>query len=191
MLPPLITRGGRIWRTAPYPPGMVERTATTLPRSGGHAAAGRVRAAIYGTVIAMSVLAYLGDHEPGPWVTALTVAGTGIVIFLAEAYAEVVGRAYTGVATPSAHEVRVALQHSSWAAVPGLVAAAVLLVLALLRVDLSTRIDITLWVGVAALALCSALAGRSTHRRPAVRVAWTVASILVGSTIVALKAAVH
>ena len=169
---------------------MVESTATTARRS-GERAAGRVRAAIYGTVIAMSVLAYLGDHEPGPWVTALTVAGTGIVIFLAEAYAEVVGRAYTGVAAPSAHEVRVALQHSSWAAVPGLVAAAVLLVLALLRVDLSTRIDITLWVGVAALALCSALAGRSTHRRPAVRVAWTVASILVGSTIVALKAAVH
>ena len=63
--------------------------------------------------------------------------------------------------------------------------------LALLRVDLSTRIDITLWVGVAALALCSALAGRATHRRPAVRVAWTVASILVGSVIVALKAALH
>ena len=169
---------------------MVERTATTPPKSGEHAA-GRVRAVIYGIVIAMSVLAYLGDHEPGPWVTALTVAGTGIVIFLAEAYAEVVGRAYTGVAAPSAHEVRAALQHSSWAAVPGLVAAAVLLVLALLGVDLSTRIDITLWVGVAALGLCSALAGRTTHRRPAVRMAWTVASILVGSTIVALKAAVH
>lgn len=182
-------RGSRV-RRRPYPSGMVERTATTPARSGEHAA-GRVRAAIYGTVIAMSVLAYLGDHEPGPWVTALTVAGTGIVIFLAEAYAEVVGRAYTGVAAPSAHEVRTALRHSSWAAVPGFVAGAVLLVLALLRVDLSTRIDITLWVGVAALALCSALAGRATHRRPAVRVAWTVASILVGSVIVALKAALH
>ncbi|GAA4735347.1 hypothetical protein [Actinomycetospora chibensis] len=169
---------------------MVERTATTPARSDEHAAT-RVRAAIYGTVIAVSVLAYLGDHEPGPWVTALTVAGTGIVIFLAEAYTEVVGRAYTGVAARLAHELRAALQRSAWAAVPGLVAGVVLLVLALLRIDLSTRIDITLWVGVAALAVCSALAGRATHRRPVVRVAWTVASILVGSTIVALKAALH
>jgi hypothetical protein len=153
--------------------------------------AGRVRSAVYGTIIAMSVLAYLGDQEPGPWVTALTVGGTGIVIFLAEAYAEVVGRAFSGGAGSSAHEVRAALLGTYWAAVPGLAAGVVLLVTALLRLPVATRIDITLWIGVAALAGCSILAGRAAQQRAAVRVAWTLGSIVVGSGIVLLKAAVH
>jgi hypothetical protein len=161
------------------------------PSAAGERLAGRTRAAVYGTVIAMSVLAYLGDHEPGPWVTAVTVAGTGVVIFLAEAYAEVLGRAFTGAAAPSARHIGAALRHSAWAAVPGLLAGVVLLVTALLGVGLSLRIDIALWVGVAALAVCSLLAGRAAHRRPAVRAAWTLASIVVGVVIVALKAALH
>ncbi len=169
---------------------MVGRTAPP-PTEPGERLAGRARSAVYGTIIAMSVLAYLGDHEPGPWVTAVTVGGTGIVIFLAEAYADVVGRAYTGVAAPSAREVRAALAQSFWAAVPGLAAGVVLLVTALVGFSLATRIDITLWTGVAALAVCSALAGRAARRRPAVRVAWTLASIVVGSAIVLLKAAFH
>src|SRR3954463_4130085 len=89
---------------------MVGHSAATAPP--GERLVGRTRAAVYGTVIAMSVLAYLGDHEPGPWVTAVTVAGTGVVIFLAEAYAEVMGRAFTGVAAPSAREVGAALRGS-------------------------------------------------------------------------------
>jgi hypothetical protein len=153
--------------------------------------AGRVRSAVYGTIIAMSVLAYLGDQEPGPWVTALTVGGTGIVIFLAEAYAEVVGQAFSGAAASSVREVGAALRRTWWAAVPGLAAGVVLLATALLGFPVATRIDITLWIGVAALAACSILAGRAAHPRPAVRVAWALGSIVVGSAIVLLKAAVH
>jgi len=152
---------------------------------------GRVRSAVYGTVIAMSVLAYLGDHEPAPGVTALTVAATGVVICLAEAYAELMAHALAGPSAPSAAEIRAALGQSSWAAAPGVVAAIVLLGTALLRIDLSVRIDVTLWLGVAALAVCSILAGRAAHRRPAVQVAWTLASLVVGSAIVALKVALH
>ena len=88
---------------------MVGRTAPPSTESGDRLA-GRVRSAVYGTIIAMSVLAYLGDQDPGPWVTAVTVGGTGIVIFLAEAYAEVVGQAFSGTAASSAHEVRAALR---------------------------------------------------------------------------------
>jgi hypothetical protein len=169
---------------------MVGRTAAA-PTEPGERLAGRARSAIYGTIIAMSVLAYLGDHEPGPFVTAVTVGGTGIVIFLAEAYAEVVGRAFTGVASPSAGEIRAALLQSCWAAVPGLAAGVVLLVTALLGIPVGTRIDITLWIGVLALAVCGALAAHAAHRRPAARVLWTLVSILVGTAIVVLKAALH
>ena len=152
---------------------------------------GRIRSGIYGTVIAMSVLAYLGDHEPGPGVAAVTVAGTGIVIFLAEAYAELLAHTLARSTRPSARELREVLLACSYAAVPGLVAGLVLLVTTLLGFDIAVRIDIALWTGVAALAVLSLLAGRSARRGPVVRVAWTLASLAVGASIVLLKAALH
>jgi hypothetical protein len=152
---------------------------------------GRLRAAVYGTVLAMSVLAYLGDHEPGPGVAAVTVAGTGIVIFLAEAYAEVMALALIRSVRPRSPEVRAAVGESSFAALPGLVAALVLGLTAVLQLDVALRIDVTLWLGVASLAVLSALAGWVTHRRPVVRLGWTLASLVVGTAIVVLKAALH
>jgi hypothetical protein len=152
---------------------------------------GRLRAGVYGTVIAMSVLAYLGDHEPGPGVAAVTVAGTGVVIFLAEAYAEVMALALIRSVRPVAREARAAVGESSFAALPGVVAALVLGLTALLRLDVAIRIDITMWVGVLALAVLSALAGWATHQRPVVRLGWTLASLVVGTVIILLKAALH
>jgi hypothetical protein len=139
----------------------------------------------------MSVLAYLGDHEPAPGVAAVTVAATGVVIFLAEAYAELMALGLARRDKPSPREVRGDLLACSYAAVPGLVAALVLLLTTVLGFDVATRIDITLWVGVAALAVLSVLVGRGAHRRPVVRVAWTLASLAVGTSIVLLKAALH
>lgn len=151
----------------------------------------RIRSGVYGTVIAMSVLAYLGDHDPGPGVAAATVAGTGIVIFLAEAYAELMALGLARRDRPPPREVRGTLLACSYSAAPGLVAALVLLLTTVLGLGVATRIDITLWTGVAALAVMSVLVGRGTHRRPAIRVAWTLASLAVGTSIVLLKAALH
>lgn len=170
------------------------RDAPSSDPATGHAdepRVGRLRATVYGTVLAMSVLAYLGDYEPGPGVAAVTVAGTGIVIFFAEAYAEVMALVLVRSVRPSSRDVRAAVGESSFAALPGLAAALVLGLTAVLQLDVAIRIDITLWIGVAALAVLSALAGWVTHRRPLVRVAWTLASLVVGTAIILLKAALH
>lgn len=153
-------------------------------------ARGPVRSAVYGTVIAMSVLAYLGDHEPAPGVAALTVACTGIVIGLAEAYAGLLAGALADGTRVVASDVRHELRESSFAAAPGLVAGVVLLVTALLGLGIAVRIDVALWIGVATLGVCGGLAGR-TRRRTTTRVVWTVASLALGVVIVLLKAAVH
>jgi hypothetical protein len=153
-------------------------------------ARGPVRSAVYGTVIAMSVMAYLGDHEPAPGIAALTVACTGIVIGLAEAYAGLLAGALADGTRVGVSDVRHELRESAYAAAPGVVAGVVLLVTALVGLGIATRIDITLWAGVAALGVFGGLAGR-TRRRTTTRVVWTVASLALGVTIVLLKAALH
>jgi hypothetical protein len=165
------------------------RKAGTAERHEASSARGPIRSAVYGTVIAMSVLAYLGDHDTGPGTAVVTVVGTGVVIFFAEAYAGLMAVALAEgrrVAPEVRHEVGV----SAYAAVPGVMAGLVLLVTALFGLDVATRIDVTLWVGVAALTVLGAVGGRS-QGRTTMRVLWTLASLLVGVLIVVLKAALH
>ncbi|TDQ55891.1 hypothetical protein EV188_105289 [Actinomycetospora succinea] len=151
----------------------------------------RLRASVYGTLMAMSVLAYLGDHDPGPGVAALTVAGTGVAIFLAETYGGVLAGTLTGPPRSGPRVIRSVVAESTGTALPGILAGVLLGVMALTGLDVALRIDITLWVGVAALAVLSVLGGRAARRRPAVQVAWAIASLLVGASIVLLKAALH
>ena len=150
-----------------------------------------LRASVYGTVMAMSVLAYLGDYEPAPGVAAVTVAATSVAIFLAESYAGQLAHTLTGPPRSGRRHLPVVLRESSGTAVPGVVAGVLLGVLALTGVDIGPRIDVVLWVGVAALGVLSLLGARAARRRPAVQVAWALASLLVGTSIVLLKAALH
>ncbi|MDD7968339.1 hypothetical protein [Actinomycetospora lemnae] len=151
----------------------------------------RLRATTYGTLMAMSVLAYLGDYDPRPGVAAVTVAGTGVVIFLAETYAGVLARTLTGRPHSGRRILRAVVADCLGTALPGVAAGVILVVLTVTGLDAGPLIDITLWVGVAALAVLSLLGGRAARRRPAVQLAWAVASLLVGSAIVLLKAALH
>ncbi|MEJ2862036.1 hypothetical protein [Actinomycetospora flava] len=150
-----------------------------------------LRASVYGTVMAMSVLAYLGDHEPAPGVAALTVAATGVAIFLAETYAGQLAHTLTGPPRSGRRHLTIVLRESAGTAVPGVVAGVLLGGFTVFGLDLALRIDIVLWVGVAALGVLSVLCGRAARRRPALQVAWALASLAVGTSIVLLKAALH
>src|SRR5918994_2063393 len=107
-----------------------------------------VRVALTGSIFAMSVLAYLGDHDTSLGKAVLTVAGTGLVIFFGEAYAGLF----------------------SMAAAPGVLAGGFLLLADLFGLPVSTAVDIALWAGVVTLTVCSVVEARSSHRSPLVRV---------------------
>lgn len=168
-----------------------DTSSATAPRPPAVLRHDRLRASVYGTLLAMSVLAYLGDYDPGPGVAAVTVAGTGVAIFLCETYAGQLARTLTGPPHSGRRTLRHVAEESIGTAVPGVVAGLLLGVLTLTGLDVGVRIDITLWVGVAALAVLSVLGGRAARRRPAVQLAWAAASLVVGSGIVLLKAALH
>lgn len=151
----------------------------------------RTRSALTGTIFAMSVLAYLGDHETGLGQAVVTVVGTGVVIFFAEAYAGLLSSSLAAAHRLGAGAVRHELRTCSAAAAPGLLAGLALLAADLAGLDVQVGIDVALWLGVGSLTVCSVVASRVAGRGIAVQVALVVASVVVGGGIIVLKAALH
>jgi hypothetical protein len=56
-------------------------------RSDGHLAA----RGVYGAVVVLALLLAMQGHPPGPWVSAITVAGSVLTVLAAELYAELLG----------------------------------------------------------------------------------------------------
>jgi hypothetical protein len=150
-----------------------------------------LRAALTGTIFAMSVLAYLGDHDTSLGKAVVTVAGTGVVIFLGEAYAGVLSAALASDARLSRAEMRLEVGASAMAAAPGVLAGVFLVVVHALGLAVQPAIDLALWLGVVTLALCSVLEGYGSHRTTPVKIASVAASIVLGIVIIILKAELH
>ena len=150
-----------------------------------------LRSALTGSIFAMAVLAYLGDHETGSVKAIATVVGTGLVICFGEAYAGLLSAALATRDRLPATEIRHELAACSTAAAPGVTAGLVLLLTGLLGIAVQTGIDIALWLGVLALTLCSVVESHGSDRPLPVKVASVGASVLVGAVIIVLKAALH
>jgi hypothetical protein len=147
--------------------------------------------ALTGSIFAMSVLAYLGDHDTSLGKAVLTVAGTGLVIFFGEAYAGLFSMALASARALPRAEVRHELSACSMAAAPGVLAGGFLLLADLFGLPVSTAVDIALWAGVVTLTVCSVVEARSSHRSLLVRVGSVVISVVVGVGIIVLKAQLH
>jgi hypothetical protein len=150
-----------------------------------------LRAALTGSIFAMSVLAYLGDHDTSLAKAVVTVVGTGLVIFFGEVYAGLFSMALASSRPLPAAEVRHEITACSTAAAPGLLAGGFLLLTDLVGISLPTAIDIALWLGVLTLVVCSAIEARESHRSVPARVGWVLMSVLVGVGIIVLKAQLH
>jgi hypothetical protein len=150
-----------------------------------------LRTALTGSIFAMSVLAYLGDHETTLTTAVVTVAGTGLVIFFGEAYAGLLSAALTSAHKVPRAEIRHELSACSMAAAPGLLAAVFLLLVHLLDVPVATGIDIALWLGLLTLTGLSLVEAYGSHRSLLVRIGSVVGSVVVGVVIIVLKAELH
>lgn len=149
------------------------------------------RAALTGSIFAMSVLAYLGAHQTDIVGAVVTVAGTGLVIFFGEAYAGLVSASLASVEKLPRSEIQQELGASLFAAGPGVLAAVVLLVSHGVGLAVQTGIDIALWLGVLGLTGCSIAEGVGSRRSAALRIASVVASVMIGVVIIVLKAKLH
>lgn len=151
----------------------------------------RLRAALTGSIFAMSVLAYLGNEDTGLVKAVATVVGTGLVIFFGEAYAGLLSASLASARPLPWSEIRHELGVCSMAAAPGVLAGAFLVLADVLGSTTPIAIDVALWLGALTLVALSVLEAHGSHRPPAVRIGSVVASVLIGIAIIVLKALLH
>lgn len=151
----------------------------------------RLREAIYGTIIMLSVLTVLSEQKTTPLHAILTLGGTAIVLCFAHVYAAAVSNRIT-----SGHQVTrkdlTRLWEESWpiVAVTGLPLA--LLTLALLHVlKLGVALDLSILLGVISLGSWGWWAGHAGNGTWFKRVASAAWSLVVAMVIVSLKSAIH
>ena len=153
---------------------------------------GSVTEAIYGLILAMSVIAVSAEYDSSnAGLVGVTVLVTGVVFWLAHVYARVLAGSLTTHRTPNRSEVRDAIRHD-WPLVEVTIPLVLILALGALGVvaDKTAVLAATLAVLVELVA-----AGAYAARASGAGLLGTVASALIagalGSAVVLLKALVH
>ena len=153
---------------------------------------GSVTEAIYGLILAMSVIAVSAEYaSSNAGLVAVTVLVTGVVFWLAHVYARVLAGSLTTHRTPNRSEVRDAIRHD-WPLVE--VTIPLVLILALGALDVVADKTAVLAATLAVLVELVA-AGAYAARASGAGLFGTLASALIagalGSAVVLLKALVH
>lgn len=167
------------------------RTGATPPRSRSRPARNPA-SAVYGTVLAGSLIAVQGEAEETSVLRLVVVVlVTQAVYWLAHSYAELVGdRIETGV-RPRRADVR-RLLAEEWSLVSASFLPLTGVALAwLLGSTRGTAVLAGLWASVVVLALWALLAGRRARLRRGELLLYVAISALFGLALVALKVVVH
>jgi hypothetical protein len=181
-----MSRGSRKWRT------------DALPEAAGHLVdpgaedqrgVARLREAVYGTIVVLSVLAVLSESERSANIAALSIAGTSLVLFFAQVYAGSVAERIRLGREPGLGDLR-RLAADSWPVAAVTLWPLVLLGLAGLGVmETATAIALAMWLAVAALGVWGWRAGQIGHSRVIGRLWSTALDLAVGLVIVGLEVA--
>jgi hypothetical protein len=159
--------------------------------AGGTLRGSRLREAVYGTIVLLSVLAYLDEHPISAGSAFAAVAGSALVLFLAQLYAEVVTDLVGGRGSPGWSHVR-AMARRIWPVAAVAVPPLVLIVLSGVRLmSVDTALAVAYWFGAASLGAWGYAAGRATGRGRLGRWLWALASLGVGLVIAVLKSLAH
>jgi hypothetical protein len=187
-------RGNRKWRTGGSPEAVGAAVDGRDSRRLGeldHVGVERLREAVYGTIVMLSVLAVLSERERSAAAAALTVAGTSLVLFFAEVYAGSVAERIRLGRVPGLASMR-RLAAGAWPVATVTGWPLVLLGLAGLGViKTATALMLAVWLAVAALGVWGWRAGEMGHSRLIGRLWSTALDLAVGLGIVALKVAFH
>jgi hypothetical protein len=156
-----------------------------------HRTAERAARAVYGTIIALAVIATLSDGSAAAGEVLVAVIGGVLAAQLAELYASYLADVIREQRHPDRARMRAALGDSAAGSVAAMLPAVPFVVAAIGAIELDTAFDIAFWAGLGVLAgytfLANRLAGLSGLRN---LIAGSVV-LAVGLALIALKAIVH
>lgn len=146
---------------------------------------------IYGTIVVAGLLAATGpDDDPEVWPTALWVAITVLVFWLAHSWSLSIARRATGIDAERRGLRRTLVHH--WpivqAAFPPLL---VMLIASVLGASDETAISIAAWSCVLLLAGWGVVVGRQEHDSPARIAVTSLGCAALGAMMVVLKVVIH
>lgn len=150
-----------------------------------------MQAAVYGTILALSLVAVASEYHTKPIRIAGSVLATQVVFYIAHVYAGQLGIRLETRHAPTRMQLR-EIMREEWP----LLAAAGPMCIALViggvtPLNDEVWIDLALWVGVATLALYGLRIGLAENRSWMGVVGTTVINALFGLVIVGLKILVH
>ena len=153
---------------------------------------GSVTEAIYGLILATSVIAVSAEYaSSNAGLVGVTVLVTGIVFWLAHVYARVLAGSITDHQTPNRSDMREALRHD-WPLVEVTVPLVLILALGALGVVADKTAILAATVAVLVeLAAAGAYAARASGAGVRGTVASTLIAVTLGGAVVLLKALVH
>jgi hypothetical protein len=154
--------------------------------------AGSVTEAIYGLILATSVIAVSREYDPSnAGLVGVTVLVTGFVFWLAHVYARVLATSMDHHRPMTRSEVREALVHD-WPLVEATVPLVIVLALGALDVvPDDTAILIAMLLALVELALAGAYAAHVRGARTRGAVLSAAIAVALGAAVVLLKAIVH
>lgn len=151
----------------------------------------RAARAVYGTIIALAVIATLEGGAAAAGEVAAAVTGGVIAAQLAELYAQYLAAAIRRRRHPDAGEMGTALADSAAGTLAALVTVVPFVLAAAGAMELDTAFDVAFWAGLGLLAAYTLLANRLAGLS-GVRNAVACAAVLtIGLALIALKAIVH
>jgi hypothetical protein len=154
--------------------------------------AGSVTEAIYGLILATSVIAVSREYEPAnAGVVGVTVLVTGVVFWMAHVYSRVLATSVTQHRRPGRREVRDAVRHD-WPLVEVTLPLLVILALGVLEVVPDrASILVAMLAALVELAVAGAYAARMRGSGVTEAVVSAAIAVALGSAVVLLKALLH
>jgi hypothetical protein len=154
--------------------------------------AGSVTEAVYGLILATSVIAVSREYDSSnAGIVAVTVLVTGVVFWMAHLYARVLATSVTHHRTPSRSEIHDVLRHD-WPLVE--VTIPLVLILALGALDIvadNVAILLAMLAALVELAAAGTYAARLRGARVVATVASAAVAVALGGAVVLLKMLVH
>lgn len=156
-----------------------------------HRTAERAARAVYGTIIALAIIATLeGGSSSADEVVAAVIGGV-VAAQLAELYAGYLADVIRERRHPAGRRLRVAATDSVAGSVAALLTIVPFVLAAAGAIELDTAFDVAFWAGLGVLAAYTLLANRLAGLRGLQNAVACGVVVVIGLALVALKAFVH